>query len=140
VIVDWMLSLPGALPGPPLELVVPVPLHPRRLRERGFNPAALLARSVSRVRRIAWDAVALRRLRDTPSQTLLDRRSRKENVSGAFLARGGLPAHVCLVDDVVTTGATLEAAALALHAGGASRVTALCAARTPPPGTRRLSD
>lgn len=134
---DWLLSAPGILPDPPPDLVVPVPLHPRRLRERGFNPAALLAQSLSRAWRVARDPVALRRLRDTPSQTLLDRRARKQNVRGAFLSRCKLPAHICLVDDVVTTGATLEAAARALRAGGATRITALCAARTPAPETSK---
>ena len=127
VISDWMRELPETLLDSPPELLVPIPLHPKRLRERGFNPAALLAKSVSRAWRITWDATALRRRRDTPSQTRLDRHGRKQNVAGAFSARGGLPSHVCLVDDVVTTGATLEAAGLALSAGGASRVTALCA-------------
>ena len=117
------------------ELVVPVPLYPRRLRERGFNPAALLARSLSRAWGVPWNPVALRRLRDTPSQTRLDRGARQANVRDAFRARGRQPAHVCLLDDVVTTGATLEAAARALHAAGSTRVTALCAARTPAPRT-----
>jgi len=123
--------------GPPPELVVPVPLHPRRLRERGFNPAALLARSLSRAWGVPCNPVALRRRRDTPSQTRLDRAARRANVRDAFRACGKQPSHVCLLDDVVTTGATLEAAARALHAAGSTRVTALCVARTPTPRTRR---
>lgn len=136
VVTDWLLDTADIDPDSRPELLVPVPLHPRRLRERGFNPAGLLARSASRAWHIAWDPTALRRLRDTPSQTHLDRAARRKNVRSAFRANGRLPAHVCLLDDVVTTGATLEAAALALRAGGAERVTARCAARTPARETR----
>ena len=112
--------------------VVPVPLHPQRLRERGFNPAALLARELARRRGLRCGPTALERVRDTPSQTGLARAARRANVRAAFRARGAAPAHVWLVDDVVTTGATLEACARALRRAGARRVVGLCAARTPP--------
>ncbi len=116
-------------PGP--DLVVPVPLHPRRLRARGFNPATLMARSLARHFRVRLDPVALRRVRDTPSQTHLDRRARRRNVSGAFVARERVPPRVWLVDDVVTTGSTLGEAARALRRAGARSVVGVCAARTP---------
>lgn len=113
------------------ELVLPVPLHRARLRERGFNPAALLARPLARALAVGFDPVALVRVRDTPSQTGLDRRARRRNVAGAFRLRAReLPRSIWLVDDVVTTGATLEAVARTLRRGGAERVIALCAART----------
>ncbi|MEE9608613.1 MAG: phosphoribosyltransferase family protein [Myxococcota bacterium] len=119
-------------PGPRPQLVVPVPLHPRRLRTRGFNPAGLLARELSRRLAVPWDAVALRRMRDTPSQTGLERSARRRNGRGAFRAQPGLraPARVWLVDDVVTTGSTLSEAARALRRAGARQVIAVCAART----------
>jgi ComF family protein len=122
---------PGASP----ELVIPVPLHPRRLRARGFNPAALLARSLARELRAPFDPVALRRVIDTPSQTGLDRRQRRNNVRGAFSVRerARLPARVWLVDDVVTTGSTLSEAARVLRRDGARTVVGVCAARTPDP-------
>jgi ComF family protein len=121
-------------PGAP-ELVVPIPLHPRRLRARGFNPAAVLARSLARELRAPFDPVALWRARDTPSQTGLDRRERRRNVRGAFRARerARLPVCVWLVDDVVTTGSTLSEAARALRRAGARTVVGVCAARTPNP-------
>jgi ComF family protein len=118
--------------GPP-DRVVPIPLHARTLRRRGFNPAALLAREVAHATRAPLACTALQRVRDTPSQTGLDRAARRRNVRGAFRARGPQPAHVWLVDDVVTTGATLEEAARTLRRAGARRITALCAARTPAP-------
>ena len=116
-------------PGP--DLVVPVPLHPRRLRARGFNPATLMARSLARDLRVRLDPVALGRVRDTPSQTGLDRRARRRNVRSAFVARVRVPPRIWLVDDVVTTGSTLGEAARALRRAGARSVVGICAARTP---------
>jgi ComF family protein len=120
-------------PGPPPLLVVPVSLHARRLRQRGFNPAALLARAVAREIAAPLDPTALVRVRDTRSQTDLDRSARRRNLRDAFRTRPGLlaPPRVWLVDDVVTTGSTVAEAARALRAAGAKSVTALCAARTP---------
>jgi ComF family protein len=122
-------------PGPPPQLVVPVSLHARRLRARGFNPAALLARAVARELSAPLDPTALVRVRDTRSQTGLGRSERRRNVRGAFRAHPRLlaPPRVWLVDDVVTTGSTAAEAARALRRAGAKDVTAVCAARTPEP-------
>jgi ComF family protein len=116
--------------GPTPGWVVPVPLHPRRLRRRGFNPAGLLAREIAGAHALRLEARALVRLRDTPSQTGLDRSARRRNVRGAFRARAALPGRVWLVDDVVTTGATLAEAARALRRAGAREVVGVCAAWT----------
>lgn len=130
----WIRAAARRLPSLPApRLLVPVPLHPRRLRRRGFHPAGELARVLGRARRVRVDPTALARLRDTPSQTGLDRRERRDNVRGAFQARRGLvlPRCVGLVDDVVTTGSTLAEAARELRRAGARRVLAVCLARTP---------
>jgi ComF family protein len=113
------------------DLVVPVPQHPKRLRARGFNPAALLARSLARELDAPVDPVALCRTRDTPSQTGLDRRERLRNVRGAIRARQNrrLPERVWLIDDVVTTGSTMLEAAAALRRADVTTVIGVCAAR-----------
>jgi len=107
---------------PRADVVVPIPLHPVRLRQRGYDQAALLAREASRQWGLPMRAL-LRRARRTPQQVGSDRRRREENVRGAFRA---LPAaagrRVCLIDDVLTTGATAAEAARTLLLAGAIRV------------------
>jgi ComF family protein len=112
-------------------LVVPVPLHPRRLRARSFNQAATLAREVARELCAPLAMRGLERIRDTPSQTGLDRPERRRNIAGAFRSRivEPLDAPILLVDDVVTTGSTLEEAARTLRRAGAPTVSAICVGR-----------
>jgi len=110
------------------DCLVPVPLHPTRRRARGFNQALDLARHLGRPIR-----KALRRVRATPTQTGLPAAQRHRNVRDAFAMAPRTPllsgATVVLVDDVSTTGATLEACARVLKAAGAREVRALLAAR-----------
>jgi ComF family protein len=107
-----------------VDLVIPVPLHPRRLRQRGFNQAALLASSWARARRLKVDYSALRRHKDTASQANLPAFERRQNVQGAFLAEAVRVTgrRLVLIDDVWTTGATGIACAKALVNGGAAQV------------------
>jgi len=116
---------------PRSRLIVPVPLHPSRLRERGYDQAALLARAAAR--RFALPCRDLLvRTHPTGAQVGLDRRRREANVRGAFRARRAIPgARVCLVDDVLTTGATAAEAARALLAAGAAHVEVRTLARAP---------
>lgn len=116
----------------PAEVIVPVPLHPSRLRRRGYNQAALLAWALGRRIGLPVDEDALCRVRATASQMRLKGADRRRNVENAFHCptdrlRG---CRVLLVDDVCTTGATLEACADALREGGARQVWALTLART----------
>ena len=113
------------------DLVVPVPLHAARMRERGYNQAALLAREMARRVGLEVDEQTVVRQRATDSQVELNAKQRKENVRDAFSCSGNALAgkQVLLIDDVCTTGATLEACAVALHAQGARGVQALTLAR-----------
>ena len=112
--------------------LVPMPLAPARLAERGYNPALLLARRLPPARCLTD---GLRRVRDTPPQRGLTRAERQRNVRGAFAVHGPHAAalrdrRVVLIDDVMTTGASLHEAARALRAAGVVHITALALART----------
>jgi ComF family protein len=112
------------------ELVAPVPLHPRRLRARGFSQAQALAEAALPGELARLDVFALSRRRDTREQAGLPRAERRRNVAGAFLAAARVAGRrVLLVDDVVTTGATAAEAARALLEAGAARVEVLALAR-----------
>lgn len=108
-----------------IDLVVTVPLHPRRLWTRGFDQAALLASPVARRLAVPCGLGVLRRTRDTPRQASLPRSHRLTNVVGAFAASAAVAKRrVLLIDDVCTTGATLCACARALEDAGARAITA----------------
>jgi ComF family protein len=130
VVRAFALRAAATLGGAP-DVVIPVPLHPRRLRERGFNPAGELARAIARERRVRFEPTGVARIRDTPSQTGLALRERARNVAGAFAVIAPPPERVWLVDDVITTGATLRALARALRRAGAREIRALAAAWRP---------
>lgn len=115
-----------------LDLVVPVPLGVARLAERGYNQASLLAKPLSRRAGIAYRTDILRKTRDTPSQVGLDFNQRRANVAGSFEVKSIdiQKMSVLVVDDVSTSGATLDACAQALLSGGAAAVYAITLART----------
>lgn len=111
------------------EALVAVPLHPRRARARGFDQGRWLAERLAR--RLRVPRLRAERCRDTPSQRGLDRRGRRGNLRGAFRVAGPLPRRVVLLDDVMTTGATLDALARACRRAGAEEIEAWAVARTP---------
>jgi len=119
------------LSGRQLDIIVPVPLHPTRRRERGFNQASLLAELLSARTSIRCKAV-LKRVRYTTTQTALDRAERIENLHDAFRLRKNADVRglqVLLIDDVLTTGSTLSECACVLKRAGAISVYAATAAR-----------
>ncbi|MSQ22801.1 MAG: ComF family protein [Dehalococcoidia bacterium] len=116
----------------PADVLVPVPLHPRRERSRGYNQSLLLARETGKVVGLPVDDKALRRIRATPSQARSSsQKERRANVANAFAAETSLAEgrRILLVDDVCTTGATPEACAIALKEAGATSVWGLTLAR-----------
>ncbi len=118
----------GELP----ELIIPVPLHPARTRERGFNQALELARVIGRQLNIPINRHCCGRTRHTATQLSFKREERRRNLRGAFSVdqppRGR---HLALLDDVITTGSTMDELARTLKAAGAERVDAWAIARTP---------
>ncbi|UNK58831.1 ComF family protein [Pseudoxanthomonas daejeonensis] len=114
------------------QALVPVPLHRGRLRRRGYDQALELARPMASTLRLPLRADLLQRVQATAAQSELDAVARRRNLQGAFrVADHCVPSHVALVDDVMTTGATLHAAASALRRAGVARVDAWVCARTP---------
>ena len=113
------------------DVVVPVPLHPKRLQERGFNQSLEMARRLVPALAPVVDARSLVRVRNTRAQRGLDKKARHSNLQNAFAVRGkGLEGkRILLIDDVMTTGSTITTCARTLRAGGAERVDVLVVAR-----------
>lgn len=138
----WMASRFRTLfPRDDFDCILPVPLHPARLRKREFNQSVLLARPLARSLRLPLELNAVLRVRDTPSQSLYQRGDRSKNLKGAF--RLAKPGHirnrsVLIVDDVFTTGATAAALAALLFDSGATGASVLCLARTVDPTWRQM--
>ncbi len=117
------------------DFVAPVPLHPARRRERGYNQSELIAARLSGELRLSHEPGLLRRVRQTQSQTMFDAEGRKKNIAGAFSVEEQLAVNlkgtrILLIDDVITTGATIKECAGALKRAGATEVYAASAAVT----------
>ncbi len=127
----WLDSFDGDLP----ELIIPVPLHPSRLRERGYNQSHELARHIGAELGIAANEELCHRLRATEAQSRLDAKERRKNLRGAFELLGDVKGrHIAILDDVVTTGTTAFELARVLRRGGARSVVLWALARALPPG------
>lgn len=115
----------------PPDCIIPIPLHPSRQRERGFNQAIEIARPLSQHMGCHLDIETCIRTRPTPPQSLLSGSQRRSNLRGAFALTRPLQArHVALIDDVMTTGSTLNAVSNLLRHGGAKRIDVWVCART----------
>jgi len=123
---DFLVQQQCKLP----DLIVPVPLHASRLRERGFNQALELARPLAKRFNLSIDNHVVIRHRATSPQMALDKQARRQNIRGAFeLKKRRLPQHIVIVDDVVTTGNTVNELATVLRRGGAKKVDVWAVAR-----------
>ncbi len=122
------------------DCLIPMPLHPARIRERGFNHATEIARVAASQLGLPLDTQSCQRIRDTPPQMSLKHDARRRNVRGAFTCTSAVEGkHIALVDDVMTTGTSLDELAATLKRAGAREVTCWVAARTLPPGeTQRM--
>lgn len=133
ILAEWLINLVEPIVGAdPWGLIVPVPLHPAKRREREFNQAERLARLLGARLQIPVNAKAIKRVKFTRTQTMLSRSDRADNVRGAFLAcpRTSLTGErIILVDDVLTTGATVNACAKELVRHGAAAVCVCTVAR-----------
>lgn len=137
ILMDELADRVTGTTGDPPEIIVPVPLHRFRQFTRGYNQADLIARQLGRKTGIRVISNLLQRIRRTRAQTGLDARQRRTNTQGAFRLKSryleACPPRVALVDDVMTTGATLEACTRVLLSNGVQTVHAWVAARAPPP-------
>ncbi|MCF6209422.1 MAG: ComF family protein [Gammaproteobacteria bacterium] len=122
---QWLEGRTDGLP----ERIIPVPLHPARLRERGFNQSLELARPIARRLKLPLDTHSCRRLRNTPPQAELPAEQRHNNLKGAFGVRQKLAGRVAIIDDVMTTGYTVQELARTLRDAGAAQVDVWVCAR-----------
>ncbi len=128
----WIEALRESPPALP-QVLIPVPLHAGRLRERGYNQTLELAKPLARILDLPLHGDVLVRARATLAQSNLDAKKRRQNLRGAFhiVENAALPAHVAVVDDVMTTGATLRECARTLRRAGIARVDVWVLARAP---------
>jgi ComF family protein len=113
------------------EIIIPVPLHHQRLRERGYNQALEIARLIAKKLRIVIDYKSCRRIKHTQAQALLPFKERKKNLIKAFTVKHNFKAkHIAIIDDVVTTGSTVSALSKVMRKQGVQTIDIWCCART----------
>lgn len=111
-------------------LIIPVPLHPHRLRERGYNQALEIARPIAKRLHLPLDIRGIKRIKHTEKQSSLDKEARAENILGAFATmRDYTGMHIAILDDVITTGSTVSELSSVLRTAGASQIDVWCCGR-----------
>jgi len=111
-------------------LLIPVPLHPKRLRQRGYNQAILIAKQITKLTQIPLNHSICQRIRETPPQSKTTALTRRSNMVGAFKMKQYCPEkHIALIDDVMTTGATVDGLSHLLKQQGTEKISIWCAAR-----------
>lgn len=114
-----------------IDTIIPMPLHPSRIKERGFNQSLEIAKVIAKNRNINLDNVSCTRIKDTPPQASLTPKDRVKNMKGAFDCKTSFTdTHIALIDDVMTTGSSLNELAKTLKAAGASKISCYVVART----------
>jgi ComF family protein len=121
---------PGVTTQPRPDCIIPVPLHPKRMRERGYNQSLELLRTLAPALGIPIGANVAQRVRATPAQIGLSAQDRQHNLDGAFVIHAPLPRHIALFDDVITTGSTLAELSKTARAAGAEIIEVWAIART----------
>ncbi|MHB1094084.1 double zinc ribbon domain-containing protein [Thiobacillus sp.] len=130
---ECLARMVETVPAP--DRMIAMPLHAKRIRERGFNHATEIARALALRLGLPLDTTSCQRIRDTPPQMGLKHIARRRNLRGAFTCSGDVRGqHIALVDDVMTTGTSLDELAATLKRAGAREITCWVAARTLPPG------
>ncbi len=124
-----MLDALQIAPHQTIHCLVPVPMHPKRLQERGFNQAAVLTKLLAKQLKVPYAPNLCRKIRQTQSQADLPLRQRKTNLRGCFSTKKTPPLHITLVDDILTTGSTANELANVLKQNGAKQVDVWCCAR-----------
>ena len=115
-------------------LIIPVPLHKKRLQERGFNQALEIAKTVSRLLKIKIDKTSCIRKKHTAAQSTLDAQTREENIKDSFeLIQSIAASHIAILDDVITTGATTQELAKTIQQSNPKKIDFWCCAHTLPP-------
>jgi len=131
-----ILSQPGTAPFSPPDLLIPVPMHPKSLAQRGFNQAALIASVLGKSLDIPCDNRSLRKTHETRHQRELDKAARRKNLSNAFQCHSLEGKSVAIVDDVLTTGSTVHQLCELLLDAGLKTIDIYCICRTPEPSSR----
>ncbi|HHT0594045.1 TPA: ComF family protein [Legionella anisa] len=116
--------------GPMPQCLIPVPMHPQRVKSRGFNQAAVLARLLAKKLQLPYDLTSCQKILNTEPQASLDGEQRQKNLHHAFKAKKIPWNHVAIVDDLLTTGSTANELAFTLKKSGAKKVDVWCCART----------